>query len=95
MEETATAEQIQLDHEHALLDLVGIHAGYGTIDVLHGVDLAVQPGQVFALLGPNGAGKSTTLGVASGQIVPSTGSLLLMGKEVTGTPPVVRGKTSE
>ena len=79
--------EIPLDHEHALLYLVGIHAGYGTIDVLHGVDLAVLPGQVFALLGPNGAGKSTTLGVASGQIVPSTGSLLLMGKEVTGAAP--------
>lgn len=70
----------------ALLELISIRAGYGTIDVLHGVNLGVRPGQVMALLGPNGAGKSTTLGVASGQIVPSAGSLMLMGKEVTGTP---------
>ena len=42
-----------------LLELSGVHAGYGIIDVLHGVDLRVMPGEVFALLGPNGAGKST------------------------------------
>ena len=50
------------------LELREVFAGYGTIDVLYGVDLVLQPGQVHALLGPNGAGKSTTLKVASGQI---------------------------
>jgi len=74
------------DASGAVLALQGITAGYGTIDVLEGVDIAVMPGQVFALLGPNGAGKSTTLKVASGQIKPTEGSLLLEGKEVTGTP---------
>ena len=69
-----------------LLSLRNIHAGYGIIDVVHGVDLEIAPGEVFALLGPNGAGKSTTLKVASGQIVPSAGSILLNGHEVTGTP---------
>lgn len=73
--------------QHGLLELIGIRAGYGTIDVLHGVSLDIQPGQVMALLGPNGAGKSTTLAVISGQITPSAGNLMLMGKEVTGTPP--------
>ena len=37
---------------------VGVTRGYGSIDVLHGVDLTLAPGQVYALLGPNGAGKS-------------------------------------
>ncbi len=69
-----------------VLELRGIHAGYGTLDVLHGVDLTVEPGQVYALLGPNGAGKTTTLGVASGQIVPRTGTLTIMGVDVTGIP---------
>ena len=50
----------------AVLELQGLRAGYGTIDVLHGVDLVLEPGQVYALLGPNGAGKTTTLGVCSG-----------------------------
>ena len=66
-----------------ILELSGIRAGYGIIDVLHGVDLAIQPGQVVALLGPNGAGKSTTLKVASAQIRPSAGRLLLAGADVT------------
>jgi branched-chain amino acid transport system ATP-binding protein len=69
------------------LELRGVRAGYGRIDVLLGIDLALQPGQVFALLGPNGAGKSTTLGVASGQIAPSAGSFLLFGRDVTGVGP--------
>jgi len=67
-----------------LLELRSIRAGYGTIDVLHGVDLVVETGQVYALLGPNGAGKSTTLGVCSGQIVPSAGQVLLNGREING-----------
>jgi branched-chain amino acid transport system ATP-binding protein len=70
-----------------LLELVGVHAGYGIIDVLHGVDLAIMPGEVFALLGPNGAGKSTTLRVASGQIKPSGGSVRVGGREVNGVRP--------
>lgn len=67
-----------------VLELRGVRGGYGTIDVLHGVDLAVAPGQVHALLGPNGAGKTTTLSVCSGQILPSAGEILLCGREVNG-----------
>jgi branched-chain amino acid transport system ATP-binding protein len=67
-----------------VLELNSVRAGYGTIDVLHGVSITLMPGQVYALLGPNGAGKSTTLAVASGQIVPSAGSLYLAGRDVTG-----------
>ncbi len=70
-----------------VLELVGVRAGYGSIDVLHGVDLTVMPGQVVALLGPNGAGKTSTLGVCSGQIVPSAGSVMLMGREVNRVKP--------
>jgi branched-chain amino acid transport system ATP-binding protein len=68
----------------AILELRDIRAGYGTIDVLHGVSLRLEAGQVHALLGPNGAGKTTTLGVCSGQIVPSAGQVLLNGREVNG-----------
>jgi branched-chain amino acid transport system ATP-binding protein len=71
----------------ALLELRSLRAGYGTIDVLHGVDLTVEPGQVYALLGPNGAGKTTTMAVASGQIVPSAGQVLLNGREINGVGP--------
>jgi len=67
-----------------VLELSAIRAGYGRIDVLHGIDIALHGGEVFALLGPNGAGKSTTLAVACGAIVPSSGSLFLCGRDVTG-----------
>ena len=70
-----------------LLELRGVRAGYGIIDVLHGVDLTVMPGEVFALLGPDGAGKSTTLRVACGQIAPSGGSVKICGREINGVEP--------
>jgi len=67
-----------------VLELSGIRAGYGPIEVLHGCDLTVGPSQVVALLGPNGAGKTTTLAVASGQIAPTAGTIALCGRNVTG-----------
>ncbi|MDQ1462208.1 MAG: branched-chain amino acid transport system ATP-binding protein [Actinomycetota bacterium] len=70
-----------------ILQLAAVRAGYGRIDVLHGIELELRPGEVFALLGPNGAGKSTTLAVASGQIAPSSGGVFLCGREVTGAAP--------
>ena len=70
-----------------LLELRGVRAAYGTIEVLHGIDLVVQPGQVVALLGPNGAGKTTTLAVASGQLEPTSGQLMVAGRDVTGISP--------
>ena len=67
-----------------VLELRGVRAGYGRIQVLHGVDLVVPPGSVLALLGPNGAGKTTTLGVISGQVTATGGEVLLVGRDVRG-----------
>ncbi len=67
-----------------IVELRDVHAGYGAIDVLHGVSLEIAPGEVFALLGPNGAGKSTTLKVLNGEVVPSSGDVLLCGESVRG-----------
>jgi branched-chain amino acid transport system ATP-binding protein len=67
-----------------LLELVDMRAGYGPIEVLHGVDLHLQPGEVLALLGPNGGGKTTTLKVCSGLIAPNSGELRLAGRQVNG-----------
>ena len=50
-----------------------LRAGYGRIEVLHGVDVEVRRRDVTALLGPNGAGKTTTLGVMSGLLRPMAG----------------------
>lgn len=71
----------------AALELVGVRAAYGRIEVLHGVDLRVPSGCVVALLGPNGAGKSTTLMVASGQLAPTAGCVHLAGRHVNGASP--------
>ena len=70
-----------------LLELRGVRAAYGPIEVLHGVDLAVPQGTVVALLGPNGAGKTTTLQVACGLMRPTSGAVFLAGRDVTGTSP--------
>ncbi len=67
-----------------VVELRDIHAGYGTIDVLHGVSFTISPGEVFALLGPNGAGKSTTLKVLNGEVQPSSGDVLLCGESMVG-----------
>jgi branched-chain amino acid transport system ATP-binding protein len=70
-----------------VLELKGVHAAYGRIEVLHGVDLVVPPRCVVALLGPNGAGKSTTLRVAASQHEPTKGCVHVMGKHVNGADP--------
>jgi branched-chain amino acid transport system ATP-binding protein len=71
----------------ALLEFRGVRAAYGSIEVLHGVDLVVPQGTVVALLGPNGAGKSTTLKVACGLVTPTAGSVVLAGRDVSGVRP--------
>jgi ABC-type branched-subunit amino acid transport system ATPase component len=70
------------DGADPVLELRGVNAGYGAIDVLFGVDLALLPGRVHALLGPNGAGKSTTLRVASAQLAPTAGEVRFSGEVV-------------
>ena len=70
--------------EDALLELRNVHAAYGTIEVLHGVDLVVPKGSVFALLGPNGGGKSTTLKVIAGLLPATHGEIDMAGRKVNG-----------
>jgi branched-chain amino acid transport system ATP-binding protein len=75
------------DAPEPLLELRGVRAAYGRIEVLHGVDLAVPEGAVVALLGPNGGGKTTTLKVASGQLAATAGCLHIGGRHVNGVAP--------
>jgi branched-chain amino acid transport system ATP-binding protein len=70
-----------------MLELLGLRAAYGRIEVLHGVDLTVPRGSVVALLGPNGAGKTTTLKVASGQLAATAGCIHIGGRHVNGAAP--------
>ena len=63
------------------LQLTGLDAGYGPVQVLFGLDLRVEQGQIVALLGTNGAGKSTLLNAVSG-VVDSTGSITFEGVDL-------------
>jgi ABC-type branched-subunit amino acid transport system ATPase component len=70
-----------------LLELRGVHAGYGQARVLEDISLAVQPGEVVAIVGTNGAGKTTLAQVIGGIIQPTAGTLWVDGIDVTGWPP--------
>jgi len=70
-----------------MLRVADIHAGYGRVEVLKGIDLEVGKGEVVCLLGANGAGKSTLLKVISGLIVPRKGNITFMGMELTRKSP--------
>ncbi len=70
-----------------ILEVVDLHASYGRIEVLRGVNLTVPRGAVVALLGPNGAGKSTLLKVISGQMEQTSGDIHLAGVHVSGAKP--------
>ena len=71
----------------AMLELVGVTAGYGRSMVLFDVDLTVPNGGAVAIMGHNGAGKTTLLRVAVGLIPVRSGKVLLDGEDVTGTRP--------
>ena len=68
-----------------VLELRGLHAGYESLEVLHGVSLRVGLGEIVALVGPNGAGKTTTVRVAGGELPPTRGCFHLAGRHVNGT----------
>jgi branched-chain amino acid transport system ATP-binding protein len=67
-------------------ELDAVDAGYGRVQVLHGVSLTVEPGEVVALIGANGAGKSTLLRAATGMIPTTAGEIRLDGRALTGRP---------
>jgi branched-chain amino acid transport system ATP-binding protein len=70
-----------------LLELRAVQAGYGPIQILHGVSLHVDPGEVVAVIGPNGAGKSTTFKAVMGFINFLGGDVVFDGQSLVGLPP--------
>jgi branched-chain amino acid transport system ATP-binding protein len=59
---------------HPILQVSDLHVSYGKVEALHGVDLAVGPGQIVTVIGPNGAGKSTFMNAVAGAL-PVSGSM--------------------
>jgi branched-chain amino acid transport system ATP-binding protein len=70
-----------------LLDVRDLETSYGTSQVLFGISLNVEAGEVVALLGRNGAGKTTTLSSVMGLVPPKRGSIQFQGKEILGAEP--------
>ena len=73
--------------DDAPLVLEDLVAGYGDVEVLHGVSLRVAAGSIVALVGANGAGKSTLCGVAAGLVAPTAGRVLMGGVDLTRASP--------
>ena len=70
-----------------ILELKGVYKDFDGLEVLFGIDLAVQKGERHAIIGPNGAGKSTLFNLITGKYLPSKGSILFKGQDITGTSP--------
>ena len=70
-----------------MLSIRNLHAGYGKVEVLHGISMEVARGQVVTLIGSNGAGKTTTMRAVSGMIAPSGGEIVLNGQAIAGLEP--------
>src|ERR1700761_8759169 len=67
-----------------IVELQGLCAGYGEIQVLWGIDMAVQGGRITALIGSNGAGKTTLMRALSGLIPTQSGTYFADSRDVTG-----------
>ncbi len=71
----------------ALLEVRDIHAGYGKMEILKGVSLRVEAGQVVSIIGPNGAGKSTVFKTLFGLLPVRQGHVSFAGEDITNRPP--------
>jgi branched-chain amino acid transport system ATP-binding protein len=78
---------VKADEQVPMLRATGLTAAYGAIEVLHGIDLSVPKGGLFAVLGPNGAGKSTLLRVIAGLHAIGAGSVEVNGTSIVGVQP--------
>jgi putative spermidine/putrescine transport system ATP-binding protein len=76
--------------EPPAVSLRGVRKRYGGVDAVAGVDLDVADGEFFTLLGPSGSGKTTTLRMIAGFELPTEGTVLLHGQDVSRLPPYER-----
>jgi len=71
----------------ALLEVSGLRAGYAEVDILHGVNLAVNQDEIVCVVGPNGAGKSTLMKSIFGLVRVRDGRIVFQGEDITGLGP--------
>ena len=67
-----------------LLEVAGVVAGYGETEILHGVSLTVDDGEIVTIIGPNGCGKSTLMKTVVGLITPRSGQIRFRGADIAG-----------
>jgi branched-chain amino acid transport system ATP-binding protein len=70
-----------------MLEVSGLKAGYGQVQILRGIDISVEAGEIVAVLGSNGVGKSTLNNNISGLYKPFEGSIRFEGRDITGADP--------
>ena len=70
-----------------ILRVEDVVSGYGSMEVLHGLSLDVEEGQIVSLLGPNGSGKTTLLRTVFGILSPWKGKIYFKGEDISGIPP--------
>ena len=70
-----------------LLELKEVISGYGNLDILHGVDMEVDNGEIVCIIGPNGSGKSTVLKTIFGLLKPKSGTIFFAGEQIKGIDP--------
>ena len=71
----------------ALLEVSKVVAGYGQTEILHGVSLTVEEGEIVTIIGPNGCGKSTLMKTVAGMVKVWGGSVNFHGTDISSTPP--------
>ncbi len=71
----------------ALLELRGVRGGYGETDILDGIDLHVDAGEIVVIVGPNGAGKSSAMKAVFGLLTLRAGRIVFDGEDITGWAP--------
>jgi ABC-type branched-subunit amino acid transport system ATPase component len=70
-----------------LLEACGVVAGYGETEILHGVSITVDEGEVVTIIGPNGCGKSTLMKAIVGLVRVRNGRVTFRGREISSSPP--------
>ena len=69
-----------------MLEVQDLYVSYGMMEVLHGVDINVQDGELISVIGPNGAGKTTLIKAIMGLVKPKSGKILYNGQDITHLP---------
>ncbi len=92
--DTAQTTGVYLDGEdpaqsipNPMLAVNSINVSYGKVQILHDVSMAVHAGEAVSIIGPNGAGKSTVLKAVCGILTPTSGTITMDGKDITGQRP--------